>query len=171
MMKFYIKNEIDGCVFRDRRNLRRLLQYIKGFTMNLSIISGNLTKDIEIRYINGGTALATTSIASTIKRKNIDETLFIDLVIFGRTAEVANQYLRKGSKVLVEGRLKLDTWTTHNGAKRSKHSILVEKLEMLGDKQTQQQQQSQYQQDNNSGNTMQCANIDEHSNDDEEIPF
>jgi single-strand DNA-binding protein len=61
-----------------------------------------------------------------------EETMFIDITFFGRTAEIANQYLRKGSKVLVDGRLKLDQWTAQDGSKRSKHSITVENLQMLG---------------------------------------
>ena len=59
----------------------------------------------------------------------------MDITFFGRSAEVANQYLRKGSKVLVEGRLKLDTWTDNNtGQKKSKHSVVVESMQMLGSK-------------------------------------
>ena len=125
--------------------------------MNLIILNGNLTRGIEIKYTNSGTAVAETAIAVTTKRKSgHDETLFIDLTFFGRTAEVANQYLQKGSKVLVEGRLQFSTWKANDGTNRSKHSMLVEKMEMLGSK-------PQQQQNNNSGNTMQ--------NDDEEIPF
>jgi single-strand DNA-binding protein len=63
-----------------------------------------------------------------------EEVLFVDLTFFGRTAEIANQYLKKGSKVLVEGKLKLDQWTDKNGSKRSKHSITVENLQMLDSK-------------------------------------
>jgi len=58
--------------------------------------------------------------------------MFIDITFFGRTAEIANQYLRKGSKVLVDGRLKLDQWTAQDGSKRSKHTVTVENLQMLG---------------------------------------
>ena len=58
---------------------------------------------------------------------------------FGKSAEIANQYLNKGSKLLIEGRLKFDQWTDNNGQNRSKHSIVVESMEMLGsNNQTQQ---------------------------------
>jgi len=106
---------------------------------NRSIIAGNLTRDVEVRYTQGGSAIASTAIASTRKFKSQtgeqkEEVLFVDLTFFGRTAEIANQYLRKGSKVLVEGRLKLDQWTDQQGQKRSKHSITVETLQMLDSK-------------------------------------
>jgi len=103
---------------------------------NKVILAGNLTRDIEIRYTQGGMAIASTGIASNRKFKSAtgeqkEEVLFIDLTFFGRTAEIANQYLRKGSKVLVDGRLKLDSWTAQDGSKRSKHSVTVENLQML----------------------------------------
>ncbi len=106
---------------------------------NKVIVVGNLTRDLELRYAPSGTAIGNTGIASTRKFKGGDgqmkeEVLFVDITFFGRTAEVANQYLRKGSKVLVEGRLKLDSWTDQNGGKRSKHSITVENMTMLDSK-------------------------------------
>jgi single-strand DNA-binding protein len=106
---------------------------------NKVIIVGNLTRDIELKYAPSGTAIGSTGIASTRKFKGGDgsmkeEVLFVDLTFFGRTAEVANQYLRKGSKTLVEGRLKLDSWTDQNGGKRSKHSVTVENMTMLDNK-------------------------------------
>ena len=106
---------------------------------NKVIIAGNLTRDIEIRYTQSGSAIGNTGVASTRKFKAADgsqkeEVLFVDLTFFGRTAEIANQYLRKGSKILVDGRLKLDQWEDKQGNKRSKHSITVENLTMLGNK-------------------------------------
>ncbi len=104
---------------------------------NKVILVGNLTRDVEVRYTPGGTAIGNTGIAVNRKFKAAtgeqkDETMFIDITFFGRTAEIANQYLRKGSKVLVDGRLKLDQWTAQDGSKRSKHSVTVENLQMLG---------------------------------------
>jgi single-strand DNA-binding protein len=104
---------------------------------NKVILVGNLTRDIELRYTQGGTAVASTAIATTKKFKAQDgtqkeEVCFVDITFFGRTAEIANQYLKRGSKVLVEGRLKLDQWTDQSGGKRSKHSITVDNLQMLG---------------------------------------
>lgn len=106
---------------------------------NKIILAGNLTRDIEIKYTQGGSAIGNTAIATSRKFKSAtgeqkEEVLFIDLTFFGRTAEIANQYLRKGSKVLVDGRLKLDQWTAQDGSKRSRHSVTVENLQMLGGK-------------------------------------
>jgi len=106
---------------------------------NKIILAGNLTRDIEIRYTQSGSAIGNTAIATSRKFKSQtgeqkEEVLFVDITFFGRTAEIANQYLRKGSKVLVDGRLKLDQWTTQDGSKRSKHSVTVENLQMLGSK-------------------------------------
>lgn len=100
---------------------------------------GNITRDIELKYLPSGGAIATTGLATNRKFKKQDgskgeEVCFIDITFFGRTAEIATQYLFRGKKILVEGRLKLDTWTDQNGLKRSKHSIVVEEMHMLGDK-------------------------------------
>ena len=102
-----------------------------------TIIAGNITRDIQMRFTQKGTAIASTAIASTHKFKGQngepkEEVLFLDITFFGRTGEVANQYLRKGSKVLVDGRLKFDQWTAQDGSKRSRHSLVVETLTMLG---------------------------------------
>jgi len=59
---------------------------------------------------------------------------FIDITLFGRTAEIANQYLSRGKKVLIEGRLKLEQWTDQSGAKRSKHTVTVDTMQMLDGK-------------------------------------
>jgi single-strand DNA-binding protein len=106
---------------------------------NKIILAGNLTRDVEVRYTQSGSAIGSTAIATSRKFKSAtgeqkEEVLFVDLTFFGRTAEIANQYLRKGSKVLVDGRLKLDQWTAQDGSKRSKHSVTVENLQMLGSK-------------------------------------
>ena len=105
---------------------------------NKIILVGNITRDIELRYTQGGTAVSTTAIATSRKYKGQDgtqkeEVCFVDITFFGRTAEVANQYLKRGSKVLVEGKLKLDQWTDQSGGKRSKHTVTVESMQMLGD--------------------------------------
>lgn len=103
---------------------------------NKIILLGHLTKDIEVRFTQSGTAIGNTGIAATRKFKSAtgerkEETLFIDLTFFGRTAEIANQYLHRGSKLLIEGRLVLDQWTGQDGGKRSKHYVAVENLQML----------------------------------------
>ena len=103
------------------------------------IIVGNLTRDIEIRYLPSGQAVAKSGIATSRKWKDQsgqqrEETLFIDITVWGRSAEIANQYMHKGSKVLIEGRLTLEQWTDQSGQKRSKHSVTVETLKMLDSK-------------------------------------
>jgi len=103
---------------------------------NRVILVGNLTRDIELRYLQSGTAVGKAGIATNRRFKSAsgeqrDEVMFIDINFFGRTAEIANQYLRKGSKVLVEGRLVLEQWTAQDGTKRSRHSITVENMQML----------------------------------------
>lgn len=103
---------------------------------NKVILAGNLARPIEIRYTQGGSAIAKTAIATNRKFKSQtgeqkEEVMFIDITFFGRTAEIANQYLRKGSKILIDGRLTLDQWTGQDGSKNSKHSITVENLQML----------------------------------------
>ncbi|MHC3995702.1 single-stranded DNA-binding protein [Thiomicrolovo sp. ZZH C-3] len=103
---------------------------------NTVILVGNLTRDPELKYTQGGLAICKTGIATNRKFKKqngeqVDETMFIDITFFGRSGEIVNQYLRKGSKVLIEGRLMLEQWTDQNGQKRSKHSISVEDMKML----------------------------------------
>lgn len=106
---------------------------------NQVILVGNLTRDIELRYTSGGTALAKTAIATTRKFSNNgekkEEVCFVDITFFGRSAEIANQYLRKGSKCLIQGRLMFEQWNDQQGQKRSKHSITVETMQMLDSKQ------------------------------------
>ena len=107
---------------------------------NKIILAGNLTRDVEVKYSGASLAIGNTGIAVNRKFKNKmgenkEEVLFVDLTFFGRTAEIANQYLKKGSKVLVDGKLKLDQWIDKSGSKRSKHSITVESLQMLDSKQ------------------------------------
>lgn len=103
---------------------------------NRVILVGNLTRDIELRYTPGGTAVTDIGMAVNDRRKNqagewVDETTFVDVTLWGRTAEVAGEYLTKGSPILVEGRLKLDTWET-DGQKRSKLRVVCDRMQMLG---------------------------------------
>jgi len=104
---------------------------------NRVILVGNLTRDVDIRYTQSGSAIGKVGIATNRRFKGAngeqkEEVMFIDLTLFGRTAEIAKQYLGKGRQVLVEGRLVLEQWTAQDGTKRSKHSVTVENLQMLG---------------------------------------
>lgn len=106
---------------------------------NKVILVGNLTLDIELRYSKNGSAIAKTAIATsrkfTLNGEKKEETCFVDITFFGRSGEVANQYLRKGSKILVEGRLQFEQWVDQqSGQKRSKHSVIVETMQMLDSK-------------------------------------
>ena len=106
---------------------------------NKVVLVGNLTRDIELRYMPNGSALAKSAIATSHRYKSQtgeqkEEVCFLDFNIFGRSAEVANQYLRKGSKVLLEGRLVFEQWTAQDGSNRSKHALRVDTMKMLDSK-------------------------------------
>lgn len=99
---------------------------------------GNLTRDVEVRYLPSGMAVADIGLAVNDRRKGqngewIDEATFVDITLFGRQAEVAGEYLSKGSQALIEGRLKLDQWEK-DGQKRSKLKVIGENMRMLGGK-------------------------------------
>ncbi len=116
---------------------------------NKVVMVGNLTRDIELRYMPNGAALAKSAIATSHKYKSQtgeqkEEVCFLDFNIFGRSAEVANQYLRKGSKVLLEGRLVFEQWTAQDGSNRSKHALRVDTMKMLDSKSDSQQNQGGY---------------------------
>ena len=105
-------------------------------SFNRVILMGNVTRDIELKYTPSGTAVTDIGLAVNDRRKSasgewVDETTFVDVTLGGRTAEVAGEYLSKGSPVLIEGRLKLDTWET-DGQKRSKLRVTGERMQMLG---------------------------------------
>lgn len=105
---------------------------------NRVILIGNVTRDPELRYIPSGTAVTDVGLAVNDRRKGangewIEETTFVDVTLWGRTAEVATEYLNKGSSVMIEGRLKLDTWEK-DGKKNSKLRVIGERMVMLGSK-------------------------------------
>lgn len=103
-------------------------------SFNKVVLVGNLTRDPELRYIPSGTAVTDIGLAINDRRKSgnewVEETTFVDITLWGRTAEVASEYLNKGSSVLIEGRLKLDSWEK-DGQKRSKLKVVGEKMQML----------------------------------------
>ncbi|MGD9646162.1 MAG: single-stranded DNA-binding protein [Pirellulales bacterium] len=105
-------------------------------SFNRVILVGNLTRDPELRYTPGGTAVTDIGLAVNDRRKNaqgewVEETTFVDVTLWGRTAEIASEFLGKGAPALIEGRLKLDTWES-DGQKRSKLKVVGEKLQLLG---------------------------------------
>ena len=103
---------------------------------NRVVLVGNLTRDVELRYTGQGTAVTELGMAVNDRRKNqsgewVDETTFVDVTLWARTAEVAAEYLGKGSSVLIEGRLKLDKWES-DGQSRTKLRVVGERMQMLG---------------------------------------
>ncbi len=102
---------------------------------NRVILLGNLTRDIELKYTASQLAVTDIGLAVNDRRKTangewIEETTFVDVTLWGRTAEIASQYLSKGAPVLIEGRLKLDTWESE-GQKRSKLRVVGERMQLL----------------------------------------
>jgi single-strand DNA-binding protein len=103
------------------------------------IMIGNLTRDIELKYLPSGSAIAKGAIATSHKYKTQsgeqkDEVCFLDFTVFGKGGEILNQYVRKGSKVMLEGRLQFDQWQDQNGNNRSKHSMMVSEFKFLDSK-------------------------------------
>jgi single-strand DNA-binding protein len=109
-------------------------------SFNRVILLGNLTRDPELRYTPSGMAVTDIGLAVNDRRKNangewVDETTFVDVTLWGRTAEIAGEYLTKGSPTLIEGRLKMDSWDDkQTGQKRSKLKVVGERLQLLGAK-------------------------------------
>lgn len=106
--------------------------------LNKVMLIGNLTRDPEIKYTPKGTAVADIGLAvnriySSESGEKREEVTFIDVTLWGRTAEIAGEYLKKGRPVFIEGRLQLDTWDDkQTGQKRSKLKVVGEGLQLLG---------------------------------------
>jgi len=103
---------------------------------NRVILLGNMTRDPELRYTPTGLAVTDIGLAVNDRRKGtngewVDEVTFVDITLWGRTAEVVSEYCSKGKPLLVEGRLKLDSWET-DGQKKSKLKVIGEKVQLLG---------------------------------------
>jgi single-strand DNA-binding protein len=109
--------------------------------LNRVTIAGNITRDPELRYTPKGTAICKFGMAINRKWKSEsgeqkEEVTFVDVDAFGRTAENLAQYLKKGSPIYLEGRLKLDQWDDKStGQKRSKLSVACETFQFIGGKQ------------------------------------
>jgi single-strand DNA-binding protein len=107
-------------------------------SFNKVILLGNLTRDPEVRYTPKGTAVADLGLAvnrtyTADNGEKREEVTFVDVTFWGRTAEVAGEYLKKGRPVFVEGRLQLDSWDDKtSGQKRTKLKVIGENMQMLG---------------------------------------
>lgn len=107
-------------------------------SFNQVTIAGNVTRDPEVKYLQSGKAVCELGVAINERRKDqsgqyVDDTIFIDVTFWERTAEVAGQYLHKGSPVLIGGKLKMDSWEK-DGKKFSKIKVMGNTLQMLGAK-------------------------------------
>lgn len=165
---------------------------------NKVIMIGNLTRDIELKYLPSGSAIAKSAIATSHKYKmqngeQKEEVCFLDFTVFGKGAEILNQYVKKGSKVMLEGRLIFEQWQANDGTNRNRHTLRVEEFKFLDSKndstgmngggynqqpQMQQQQpyngQQQYnqppQQQYNNYNNQQQGGIPQQQQHEEKIP-
>lgn len=104
-------------------------------SFNKVILMGNLTRDPEMRYTPSGTAVVNFGVAVNRRYRQGDEqkeeVCFVDISAFSRQAEIANEYLKKGSPVLLEGRLQFRTWDDQNGQKRSKLDVVAERVNLM----------------------------------------
>ena len=104
-------------------------------SLNKVMLMGNLTRDPELRYTPGGSAVATLGLAVNNRYKQGDEwkddVCFVDITVWGKTAENCSQYLSKGSPVFVEGRLKYRTWESNEGQKRNKLDVTAVNVQFL----------------------------------------
>ncbi|MBN1918994.1 MAG: single-stranded DNA-binding protein [Verrucomicrobia bacterium] len=106
-------------------------------SLNKVLLIGNLTRDPELRYTPSGTAVADLGLAvneryTSREGKQVERTVFIDVVVWQRQAETASEYLSKGRPIFVEGRLQLDEWENQQGEKRTKMRVVAQNIQFLG---------------------------------------
>jgi single-strand DNA-binding protein len=108
-------------------------------SLNKVILMGNLTRDVEMKYTPSGTAIANFGIAMNRKFRDSksnelrEEVTFVDIEVFGKTAETAQKYLSKGRPVFIDGRLKFDQWDDKTtGQKRSKLRVVADNIQFVG---------------------------------------
>ena len=115
---------------------------------NKVILMGNLTRDPELQYLPSGTALCKFGIATnrTWTDKNSGEkkekVCFVDLEAWQRTAEIVNEYCSKGQSIFIEGELEYNTWETEDGSRRGKHTIRVDRVQLIDNRENSDDQQS-----------------------------
>src|SRR5262252_8827531 len=115
-------------------------------SFNKIILLGNLTRDPELRFLPSGTPVASFGLAVNTPRggqngperggqdspsERREEVCFVDIVAFGRQAETASEYLRKGRAALIEGRLQWRSWEGQDGQKRSKHEVMADRIHFM----------------------------------------
>ena len=104
---------------------------------NRVILMGNLTRDPQLKYLPNNTAVCEFGLAINRRWRDKDgnqkeDVCFVDIAAFGRQGETVNQYMTKGRQILVEGRLRFDSWTGQDGQKRSKLSVVAENFQFVG---------------------------------------
>ncbi len=136
-------------------------------SFNKVVLMGNITRQPELRNIPGSnTAVARTGIAVNRRYKDKDETMFVDIVAFGRQAEIMGEYVTKGTPLLIDGRLSMNTWE-QEGQRRTKHEIIVESFQMVGRKEDNYSNNSY-----NSDSTVSESNFKQtDSIDEDDVPF
>ena len=107
---------------------------------NKVILMGNLTRDPEMRYTPGGTPVTEFGLAvnrryTTKDGQQKEEVAFVDITAWGRQAEVIHQYMKKGRRIFLEGRLVFDSWTSKDGQKRSKLRVRLDSFQFIGSRQ------------------------------------
>jgi single-strand DNA-binding protein len=106
--------------------------------LNKVLLLGNVTRDPEVRYTPKGSAVCDLGVAvnrayTTESGEKREEVTFVDVTLWGRTAEVASEYLKKGRPVFIEGRLQMDTWDDkQTGQKRTRLRVVAENMQLLG---------------------------------------
>ena len=105
-------------------------------SLNKTLLIGNLTRDVDLRYTPSGAAVANFGLAinrtySDASGEKVDDTCFVDIVAWNRLAEVCGEYLAKGRPVFIEGRLQMDSWEQEDGKKRSKLKVVAQNIQFL----------------------------------------
>jgi len=106
-------------------------------SVNKVILLGRLGKDPEMRYSPSGTAIANFSLATNHRQKSqegewVDKTEWHNILVFGKQAEIAGEYLKKGKQVFIEGRLQTSSWEDQQGQKKYKTEVVVNDFQMIG---------------------------------------
>lgn len=106
--------------------------------LNKTFIIGRMTRDPEIRYTQSGTAVTNFGVALnrvyTVNNEKREETTFVDVCAWGKTAEFVNKYFNKGKNIFIEGRLNMREWQGTDGTKRTKLEIVADNIQFVGDK-------------------------------------
>lgn len=128
--------------------------------MNSVNLLGNITRDIELKYTPSNMAIASFGLALNKRVKNQqggydDKPIFVDVTAFGKTAETVNNYFSKGKKIAIEGELNFESWQDQSGQKRSKLSVIANRIHFVDKRETQGNNSQNYQHQQNGGNQQQ----------------